>query len=105
MQTLLSSACCGTKGVITSLDDHKPGTKQLRRLGIHEGMPIEVLHGPDPVIVLCHRSKIAVSRTSLEAVTISVQNHSCGCYFLASFFDLFRFKSTKPAANNNEISE
>ena len=93
MQTSLSSVPCGTKGVITALDDHSPDAKQLRRLGIHEGMPVEVLHGDDPVIILCHRSKIAVSRRSLDVVTVSVQNRACGCYSLAAFFNLFRFKS------------
>jgi len=103
MATLLSSVCCGTKGVVTALDDRQPGTKQLRRLGIHEGMAVEVLHGPDPVIILCHRSKIAVSRQSLEAVTISVQQRKGNCHFLRSLLDLFRFNSNKNS--NHETSQ
>ncbi|MDR2462899.1 MAG: ferrous iron transport protein A [Verrucomicrobiales bacterium] len=100
---MLSSARCGIKGVITALDDSRPDTKRLRRLGIHEGMPVEILHGSDPVMILCHRSKIAVSRRSLDAVTVSVQNSACGCYFLTAFFNLFRF-NTNPDSSH-EISK
>ncbi|MDR1192398.1 MAG: ferrous iron transport protein A [Verrucomicrobiales bacterium] len=104
MQTLLSSVRCGTKGVVTALDDFLPATKRLRRLGIHEGMPVEVLHGDDPMMILCHRSKIAVSRDSLDAVTISVKKHSCEeCYFPAAFFNLFRFKTKLDSGSADKI--
>jgi Fe2+ transport system protein FeoA len=90
MTALLSTVDCGSKGVVIAMDDRLPFTKQLRRLGIHEGMPIEVLHGSDPVIVLCQRSKIAVSRESLSAVTISVEPRPDRCNICRILLDWFR---------------
>ena len=73
MSTFLNSVPAGTRGIVLAIDDSHAHTKELRRLGLHEGVLVEVLSGVDPVILKCQHSKFAVRRESLAAVQIGIQ--------------------------------
>lgn|GEM_PF-3497778 len=60
----------GSQGVICQLDDAHPATCKLRRLGLHEGVLVEMVSGHDPVILRCHRTRIAVKRDHLTGVRV-----------------------------------
>ena len=73
MSTYLDSAPVGSQGIVLALDDKHSHTKELRRLGLHEGVLVEVLSGVDPVILKCQHGKFAVRRESLAAVQVGLQ--------------------------------
>ena len=55
---------------VVSLDDSSEWAPQLRRLGFHEGVEVEVLSGRDPVMVRCQNSCIALRRCMLGCVRV-----------------------------------
>lgn len=53
-----------------SVDDSSQWAAQLRRIGFHEGVEVEVLSGRDPVMVRCQNGCVALRRCMLGCVTV-----------------------------------
>jgi len=55
---------------VVSLDDTSEWAVQLRRMGFHEGVEVEVLSGRDPVMVRCQNGCVALRRCMLGCVQV-----------------------------------
>lgn len=55
---------------VVAVDDTSEWAADLRRVGFHEGVEVEVLSGRDPVMVRCHNSCIALRRSMLGCVRV-----------------------------------
>lgn len=69
IQTLADSPRRASRRVV-ALDDSNEWASQLRRIGFHEGVEVEVLSGRDPVMVRCHNCCVALRRCMLCCVQV-----------------------------------
>lgn len=60
----------GVSGRVVALDDSSEWAPQLRRMGFHEGVEVEVLSGRDPVMVRCQNGCVALRRCMLGCVRV-----------------------------------
>jgi len=65
----------GSRGEVLALSDRCDRSSRLRRLGIREGVVVEVMSDHDPVMIRVEGSCVAVGREMLREVTIC----RCGC--------------------------
>lgn len=71
----------GAKCRIEAIDDAHECAPLLRRIGFTEGLEIERLSSRNPSLIICGNCKIAVSRSALESVQVSVvcREENDGC--------------------------
>lgn len=55
---------------VVAVDDTSEWAADLRRIGFHEGVEVEVLSGRDPVMVRCQNGCVALRRCMLGCVQV-----------------------------------
>lgn len=81
MAQSLHTTPVGSKCRIEAIDDAHECAPLLRRIGFAEGLEVERLSNRNPSLIICGSCKIAVSRSALESVQVSVlcQEETPGC--------------------------